>query len=190
MKPCGPIGGAADRKTWRGLDIRRTYCPRSSRKVNRVSLLVNDFEACYNLREVCMKDVETTVTSTERKSGRTMMWIGIIAAAIVLAIIVGFVLMISAGVTGTVRDVIIIILALESLIVGALMLVLVVQVIALVKMMREEIKPLLQSAQDTLESTRGTTTFVSKKVIAPAIAVASTVAGVRRVIEFVIKRKR
>jgi uncharacterized membrane protein YhaH (DUF805 family) len=137
-----------------------------------------------------MKDVETTVTSADGKSRRTMMWIGIIAAVIVVVIIIGFVLMINAGVTGTVRDVIIIILALESLVVGTLMLVLVVQVIALVKMLREEVKPLLQSAQDTLESTRGTTTFVSKKVIAPAIAVASTVAGVRRVIEFVIKRKR
>ncbi len=137
-----------------------------------------------------MKDVETTVTSAHGKSRRKLMWIGIIAAVIVVVIIISFVLMINAGVTGTVRDVIIILLALESMVVGTLMLVLVVQVIALVKMMREEIKPLLQSAQDTLESTRGTTTFVSKKVIAPAIAVASTVAGVRRAVEFVIKRKR
>jgi hypothetical protein len=136
-----------------------------------------------------MKDVETTVTSADRKSKRTLTWIGIIAAVVVLVIIIGFVLMIQAGVTGTVRDVIIIILALESLIVGTLMVVLVIQVIALVKMMREEIKPLLESAQDTLESARGTTTFVSKKVITPAISIASTAAGIKRVAEFLIKRK-
>jgi K+ transporter len=68
-------------------------------------------------------------------------------------------------------------------------LVLVVQVIGLINMLREEIKPLLQSAQDTLESTRGTTAFVSQKVITPAINAAGTVAGVKRVIEFLIKRK-
>lgn len=136
-----------------------------------------------------MKDVETTVTSADRKSKRTLTWIGVIAAVVVLVIIIGFVLMIQAGVTGTVRDVIIIILALESLIVGTLMVVLVIQVIALVKMMREEIKPLLESAQDTLESARGTTTFVSKKVITPAISIASTAAGIKRVAEFLIKRK-
>ena len=136
-----------------------------------------------------MKDVETTVTKADSKSKRKMTWIGVIAAAIVLVIIAGFVLMINAGVTGTVRDVIIIILTLELLIVGTLMLVLVVQVIGLIRMLREEIKPLLQSAQDTLEATRGTTAFLSKKVITPTIKAAGTVAGVRRVIEFVIKRK-
>ncbi|HET7375852.1 MAG TPA: hypothetical protein VFK30_04030 [Anaerolineae bacterium] len=136
-----------------------------------------------------MKDVETTVTKADSKSKRKMTWIGVIAAAIVLVIIAGFVLMINAGVTGTVRDVIIIILTLELLIVGTLMLVLVVQVIGLIRMLREEIKPLLQSAQDTLEATRGTTAFLSKKVITPTINAVGMVAGVRRVIEFVIKRK-
>ena len=136
-----------------------------------------------------MKDVETTLTSADQKSKNKMLWIGLIAGAIVLVIIIGFVFMINAGVTGTVRDVIIILLTLELLVVGTLTLVLVVQVISLVRMLREEIKPLLQSAQDTLEATRGTTTFVSKKVITPAIEVVSAVAGVKRVIQFVIKRK-
>jgi hypothetical protein len=136
-----------------------------------------------------MTDVETTVTSVDRKSSSKTKWIGIIAAAIVILIIVGFVLMINAGVTGTVRDVIVIFLALESVAIATLMLILVVQVIGLVKMLREEIKPLLQSAQDTLEATRGTTAFVSRKVISPAIKVASTVAGVKQVVKFLIKRK-
>jgi amino acid permease len=136
-----------------------------------------------------MTDVETSVTSTERKSSRKMMWIGIIAAVIVILIIASFVLMINAGVTGTVRDVIIIFLALESVAIATLMIVLVVQVIGLVTMLREEVKPLLQSAQDTLEATRGTTAFVSQKVITPVIKVAGTVAGVKSAIKFLIKRK-
>ena len=136
-----------------------------------------------------MTDVEPTVTSVDRKSSNKMKWIGLIAAVIVILIIAGFVVMISAGVTGVVRDVIVIFLALESVVIATLMLVLVVQVIGLVRMLREEIKPLLQSAQDTLEATRGTTTFVSKKVITPAINAVGTFAGAKRVVEFLIKRK-
>lgn len=130
-----------------------------------------------------------TMTRAEKRSRRTTTLIGLVVAAILILIIGSFVLMISAGVTGTVRDVIIILLALESLVVVTLMLVLVYQVTLLVKMLREEIKPLIESAQETAASARGTTTFVSKKIVTPTVSIASTLAGVRRMISFVIKGK-
>ena len=137
-----------------------------------------------------MKEQETiTTTRAEKRSRRTKTLIGLVVAAILILIIGSFVLMISAGVTGTVRDVIIILLELESLVVVALMLVLVYQVMLLVRMIREEIKPLIESARETVASARGTTTFVSKKIVSPAVSIASTLAGVRRMISFVIKRK-
>ncbi len=130
-----------------------------------------------------------TTTRAEKRSRRTTTLIGLVVAAILILIIGSFVLMISAGVTGTVRDVIIILLALESLVVVTLMLVLVYQVTLLVKMLREEIKPLIESAQETAASARGTTTFVSKKIVTPTVSIASTLAGVRRMMSFVIKGK-
>jgi membrane protein implicated in regulation of membrane protease activity len=137
-----------------------------------------------------MSEQETiTMTRAEKRSRRTTTLIGLVVAAILILIIGSFVLMISAGVTGTVRDVIIILLELESLIVVALLLVLVYQVTLLVKMMREEIKPLIESAQETVASARGTTTFVSKKIVTPTVSIASTLAGVGRMISFVIKGK-
>ncbi|HEY4720674.1 MAG TPA: hypothetical protein VII92_02405 [Anaerolineae bacterium] len=137
-----------------------------------------------------MSEQETiTMTRAEKRSRRTTTLVGLAVAAILILIIGSFVLMISAGVTGTVRDVIIILLALESLVVVTLMLALVYQVTLLVKMMREEIKPLIESAQETIASARGTTTFVSKKIVSPAVSIASTLAGVGRMISFVIKRK-
>ena len=137
-----------------------------------------------------MSEQETiTTTRAEKRSRRTKTLIGLVVAAILILIIGSFVLMISAGVTGTVRDVIIILLELESLIVVALLLVLVYQVTLLVKMMREEIKPLIESAQETVASARGTTTFVSKKIVTPTVSIASTLAGVGRMISFVIKGK-
>ena len=71
-----------------------------------------------------MSEQETiTTTRAEKRSRRTTTIIGLVVAAILILIIGSFVLMISAGVTGTVRDVIIILLELESLAVVALMLV-------------------------------------------------------------------
>jgi hypothetical protein len=138
-----------------------------------------------------MDDQETITSSrAERSSRRRMMTIGIIAAVVLVLIIAGFVLMIQSGTTGVVRDVIIILLALESLIVVGLMLVLVFQVISLVRMLRDEVKPLLESAQDTLATARGTTTYVSKKVVSPSIAVAGSLAGLRRMAQVLIGRKK
>ena len=133
---------------------------------------------------------EVTLDRAEKKSRRTTTIVGVIAAVLVIVIVASFVLMIQAGTTGVWRDVIVIIVALESLIVMALMIVLVFQVIAMVRMLRDEIKPLIESAQDTVESARGTTRFVSQKVISPAISVASAVASVKRMAEVLVKGKR
>ena len=138
-----------------------------------------------------MSDEETvSLSNAERRSRRTMILIGVIVAVVLIAIIAGFVLMIQAGTTGTVRDVVIILMALESLLVGGLLLVLIYQITALMKMLREEIKPLIESAQDTVRSARGTTTFVGKKIVSPAITVAGSVAGVGRIVAVLIKRKK
>ena len=60
---------------------------------------------------------------------------------------------------GSVRDLSIIILALESLVVGVLLSILIVQVTRLIRMLRDEVMPILYSTQETLGTVRGTTTF-------------------------------
>ena len=61
---------------------------------------------------------------------------------------------------GSVRDLSIIILALESIVVGVLLGVLIVQVTKLIRMLRDEVMPILYSTQETLNTMRGTTTFL------------------------------
>jgi hypothetical protein len=61
------------------------------------------------------------------------------------------------------RDVSIILVALESIFIGIMLTVLVVQLARLTKMLREEVLPVLTSAQDTASTVRGTTTFVSDR---------------------------
>lgn len=81
---------------------------------------------------------------------------------------------------GTVRDVAIILLAVESLIIGVLLSVLLWQLRNLSRMLEEEVKPLLDSANETVGTVRGTSTFLSDTVVSPVIQVISTVTGLRR----------
>ena len=78
-----------------------------------------------------------------------------------------------------VRDIAIILLALQSLIVGGLLAVLIWQVWKLVKMLETEIKPMLESADETAKTVRGTTTFISENIVDPVVRVHSTVAGIK-----------
>ncbi|HLF29028.1 MAG TPA: hypothetical protein VJG32_22095 [Anaerolineae bacterium] len=107
---------------------------------------------------------------------------GVIVILILVLVIGGFVWMVQAGVTDTVRDVFIILMALVSLFIGLMLLALVYQVAALTRMLREEIKPLMENAQETVNAARGATLFVSDHVVRPVIGVAGTVAGIARII--------
>ena len=81
---------------------------------------------------------------------------------------------------GTARDVAIILLAAESLIVGVLLSVLLWQLRKLSRMLEEEVKPLLDSANETVGTVRGTSTFLSETVVSPVVEIISTVTGLRR----------
>ncbi len=80
----------------------------------------------------------------------------------------------------TIRDIAIIILAVESIITGIVLIVLAWQVYRLTKTIREELKPLIQDVDETVRVVKGTATYVSEKVVAPTIKVSKTVAFVRR----------
>jgi hypothetical protein len=88
----------------------------------------------------------------------------------------------------SVRDLSIIILALESLVVGVLLGVLIVQVTRLVRLLRDEVMPILYSTQETLGTIRGTTTFVSDRVVQPVVKVSSYTAGVRQAVNVLFGR--
>jgi len=80
-----------------------------------------------------------------------------------------------------IRDWAIIILAGESIIIGVFLAVLAWQLSRLVKLLREEIKPVLDSVNETTSTVRGTTAFVSNTVVKPVIEVASYLSAIRRV---------
>ena len=136
-----------------------------------------------------LPDETVTKTAAAKKSSRRLTAIGIGGAVVLLLIVAGFVLMIQGGVTGVVRDLVIIFLAVESLVLVGLMVVLVIQLTLLVRMLRTEVRPLLASAQETVNSARGATQFVGRKIVAPTANAAANVARVTRMFQVLFKGK-
>lgn len=77
------------------------------------------------------------------------------------------------------RDFFIILLALESLVVGILLVLVLWQVWKLVQLLREEIIPLLDTTKESVDQVTNTTVFVGRSAAAPFVKARSVVAGIR-----------
>lgn len=135
------------------------------------------------------EDQPLPLTEAERQMRRRMVLIGIGIAVIAVLVLLSFALMIAAGVIDEVRDILIILLATESLIIGGVTLFLLYQMIMLVTLLREELMPLIQSAQETVNSARGTTVYVSRKIVVPSAKAATTVARLQTMARVLFKGK-
>lgn len=89
-----------------------------------------------------------------------------------------------------IRDIAIIVLAVESLIVGALLIVLILQLRGLTRMLEEEVQPILESARETATTVRGTTVFVSDTFVKPLISAAGYASAANRVIGVLARGRR
>ncbi len=89
-----------------------------------------------------------------------------------------------------VRDVAIIVLAIESIVVGVVLIFLVIQINSLIRLLKDEIKPLLDSANETASTLRGTTTFISDKVVNPIVSATSFVSGAQQAVRTLLGLRR
>ena len=88
----------------------------------------------------------------------------------------------------SVRDLAIILLALESLVIGVVLVVVSLEIRNLAKLLREEIKPILDSANETARTVRGTTSFVSETFVNPMIRVSSFASGFLQALRMLTRR--
>jgi len=77
-----------------------------------------------------------------------------------------------------IRDGAIVVLAVESVVIGVLLLLTLVQVRKLVRLLRDQIQPLLRDAQDTVSTVQGTSRFVSENLVSPLIKAQAYSAGI------------
>ncbi len=95
-----------------------------------------------------------------------------------------------AAVVGLLRDAAIIFVAFETLLIGMLLIILMLQLQSLIVLLRDEIKPMLEAANETVTTVRGTTKFVSHNVVSPVMKLSSNLAGARRILKEITQIRR
>ncbi len=132
-----------------------------------------------------IKEMSPEEEAESRAALRKQRWImaGILLA--VILVLAGMVVAVTAltkypAVATNVRDIFIIFMAFESLIIGAALVVLVIQIAGLINLLQNEVKPILQSTSETVNTLRGTTEFLSENLVEPVIKLNSYLAGLRK----------
>ena len=128
---------------------------------------------------------------TERRNRQLTITITI-AAVIFIALLVLAIygLTRDANVTQNIRDIFIIFMALESLIIGAALVILIVQIASLINLLNNEIKPILDATNETIATLRGTTQFLSENLVDPVVKLNSYLAGLQKVFELIGMKKK
>lgn len=127
----------------------------------------------------------------EKQMKRTMT--AVIIGAVVLLALLGvaiYFLLQPATPTDKIRDVFIIVVALESLVIGVALVVLIVQMASLINLLQNEVRPILKATNDTVNNLRGTAEFLGENVVEPVIKLNGYMAGLYRMLELMGLRKK
>ena len=138
--------------------------------------------------------IPVSANSTSKETTRrqqTILIVVIVLAVLFLAgIIVAVWALLQPGTpTERIRD-IIIFMAFESLVIGAALIILIVQVASLINLLQNEVRPILEATNETVNTLRGTTAFLSENVVELVIKLNTYMAGLQRMLELIgMKRK-
>ena len=112
---------------------------------------------------------------------KRMIVIDVIAVLVIVALLVvaGVFLYSRPQATTFLRDIAVIILAFETLVVIFFLGVVTVLLIYVILTLEREIKPVLNATSETIYTVRGTTTFVSDTVVSPIMSAAGVVGAVK-----------
>jgi ABC-type transport system involved in cytochrome bd biosynthesis fused ATPase/permease subunit len=143
------------------------------------------------MEDTTLSDDQQTSTMNSKDKFR----LALIIAAVVLVIagvVVAIVLLFKAGdtVTAQIRDVFIILLAFVSLIIGAALVILAIQLAVLTNLIQHEIKPILDATNQTVNTLKGTTTFLSDNLVQPVIKLNEYLAGFKKIVDLIRPGKK
>ncbi len=134
-------------------------------------------------------EVNSVVVTDGTGSGPGVVrWVVIALVILAGVIVVSLIIASVGGITGSegvasafriLRDFFIIVLALQGILISVALVVLILQLSALINLLRSEIKPIVDEARQTMATVRGTAQFVSHNVTEPVIRISSAMAGAR-----------
>ena len=133
-------------------------------------------------KELTLTEDKTNAESSPETSGKGKLWL-IIAAVVLIAIIAGIVsLSFGSGETvGKVRDIFIILMALMMFVIGLALVILIIQIADLTNLLKNEVRPIMKSTSDTVNTLRGTVRFMSDHLAEPVIKLNENMASLEKI---------
>ena len=138
-----------------------------------------------------IEQIEAPDPTIKRKQRILVASIIVFVVLIVVGIVFAVIgLLQDAETTSNIRDIFIIFMAFESLLIGAALVILIIQIASLMNLIQNEVKPILESTTDTVNTLRGTTAFLSENMVEPVIKLNSYLAGFKKLTNLVSLRKK
>ncbi len=116
--------------------------------------------------------------------------LAIVAIVVTLIIIAGIVMAVyfmaqNPAATTVIRDIFIIFMAVESMFIGFALVILMIQLARLTNLLQHEIKPILESTNETVNTVRGTAIFVSENIVEPVMKLNGYVAALSKFFDLI-----
>ena len=139
-----------------------------------------------------LKPEQIAASKAQERQTKTII-AAVITAVVVILIGLGFAVyaLLQPGTpTDRIRDIFIIIVALETLVVGVALVILLIQLASLINLLQNEVRPILQATNETINTLRGTAEFLGESVVEPVIKLNGYLASIQRVLELMgLKQK-
>ena len=119
------------------------------------------------------------ITPEQRKA---LIWTVVVFIILLLITVGAIIFLLSAPMSTVVRirDIFIIFMAIQSILTGFVLVILIIQVARLINLLQNEIKPILESTNETVSTLRGTASFLSDNVAEPVIKMNEYLAGLMK----------
>ncbi len=126
--------------------------------------------------------IDSESENNQEASGKGKLWL-IIGAIVLIAIIAGIVSLAFQGgdTVGKVRDIFIILMALMMFVIGIALVVLIIQLADLTNLLKNEVRPIMKSTTDTVNTLKGTVRFMSDHLAEPVIKMNENLAGLEKI---------
>ena len=137
-----------------------------------------------NISQQTGNDPVSEDSGSKRKIVFWIIGIIIVVALIVFAVVLLF--QSDVQTTSRIRDIFIIFMALQSLIIGVALIILIIQLATLINVLKNEVKPILDTTNETVKNLRGTTTFLGNTLVEPVMKLNEYMAGFKKFIDLIM----
>lgn len=137
--------------------------------------------------------ISSTESTKEQLRKQRQIIIGVILfMVLVLGVAITAIYLLIQPTTDTerVRDVFIVMIAAQTLLLGFVLVILIIQLARLINLLQNEIRPILESTNETSRTLRGTASFLSEHLAEPVIKMNETLAGFQRLTDLFYPNRR